>query len=507
MPLLSTFVFGSEKFGLTFDEFHPALYILNYPIYLYALCIVSGMCLAILTAAKYFKKRGIDPYDATIYALGIIPLGVLGARAYVYIFPWEGQVADWSTYWQFHNGGLGIYGGIIVGYIVVFVISQVKHQKFNRVVDCILPGVMLAQSMGRWGNFFNQEAYGNLITENYSTLPNWLEWITGCERHGFNGYAVWIDNLHSGFNEGWYQATFFYEAVCTFVGFLICVLILTRNKNYRFGWCAAFYGIYYGTVRLIIEGMRTDSLFLYVGTVQTDIKISQLVSICAIIGGIWTLTKIYRKEIHGLYKKLFANDYCEMKVSRWLLLALAVLLLGGSITLFAFGGYTNVLVGVALLLAGLYCGLGVWSICDRLQVYCPTCQKQVVDSKSWQTDYQKYLTSSIVYAVACVALVVFGSVSLVKWGIAQDIPNGVVLAVVCYALALCDAIFLLSPAIRKTLSADKTKVQVTANCDGCNSYGRVINLNKFLLFVFPPKKYAYYGLKGIKEWVDPETGK
>ena len=161
----------------------------------------------------------------------------------------------------------------------------------------------MAQSLGRWGNFSNQEAYGNLITADYNALPNFFEWINGGTRHGFNGYAVWIDGAHAGSaGAGWYQATFFYESVCTFLGFLICVLVLTRSKRYKLGWCAAFYGIYYGIVRLVIEGFRTDSLYLFVGHIETDIKISQLVSVFAIIFGVLTLTKIYRKEIHALYK-------------------------------------------------------------------------------------------------------------------------------------------------------------------------------------------------------------
>jgi len=89
------------------------------------------------------------------------------------------------------------------------------------------------------------------------------------------------------------------------VGFLICVLVLTRSKHYKLGWCSAFYGIYYGIVRLVIEGMRTDSLYLYIGTLETDIKISQLVSVLTITFGLWTLSRIYRKQLYAWYAKLF----------------------------------------------------------------------------------------------------------------------------------------------------------------------------------------------------------
>ena len=120
------------------------------------------------------------------YAIAIIPLGVLGARAYVYIFPWAGSVPDWSTYFNFRSGGLGIYGGVIVGYVVAYLLSKCKKQDFRIIVDCILPGVLLAQSIGRWGNFANQEAFGNLITTDYSAMPNFFEGINGGKVHGFN---------------------------------------------------------------------------------------------------------------------------------------------------------------------------------------------------------------------------------------------------------------------------------------------------------------------------------
>ncbi|MCM1533813.1 MAG: prolipoprotein diacylglyceryl transferase, partial [Corallococcus sp.] len=219
LNILASFIFGNKNFGLCLDNGHPYLSIFGLEIYLYAIIIVFGMCMAILTAGLYFKKRGYDPYDITIYALAVIPIGVLGARAYVYIFPWHGGSSDWSTYFQFRSGGLGIYGGVIMGYLAAAVCAKIKKQDFRIVVDSIMPGLFLAQSIGRWGNYFNEEAYGNLI-------ENLAPPVTESVLPHFNGYAVWIVNGNQG--TGWYQATFFYESVCTFLGFLICVLVLTR---------------------------------------------------------------------------------------------------------------------------------------------------------------------------------------------------------------------------------------------------------------------------------------
>ena len=501
--LSASMVWGSETFGYGTEYGRPAVFIFGLPIYVYALCIVTGMCVAILVSALYFKKRGYDPYDVTIYALVLIPFGVLGARAYVYIFPWEGQAANWSTYFQFRSGGLGIYGGVIMGYLSAYVLSKIKKQDFRIVTDSILPGVMIAQSIGRWGNFANQEAFGNLIVGDYTGLAHASSGIFA----RFNGYAVWIGTLGDNPSGGWYQATFFYESVCTFLGFLICVLLLTRSKRYKLGWCTAFYGIYYGIVRLIIEGMRTDSLFLWIGTRQTDIKISQLVSIFTIVLGVWTLTKIYRKELHALYKKMFRSDLDEMSKSRWILMALSIALLGVGVTMFALGGESKFIIGFFATALAVYSALGVWSLWDRMKLYCKSCKECHAPVETWQADRSKHYVAVICYATIVGLLLGFGMFSLIKWGIFDKVPNGIVLMVVCFATAIVLVVWKFVPEYKALASspADDTKGVTTVNC----SCGEVYNekLNKFLLFLFPPKVYINYGVDHLKPWVDPKPKK
>lgn len=497
----------SVRFGFGIaDNHNPALFLFGFPIYVYALCIVAGMCVAIGVSAYYFKKRGLDPYGITVYALVLIPFGVLGARLYVHIFPWAGQSANWSRFFDIRDGGLGIYGGVIFGYLSAWVLAKIKKHDFRIVTDSILPGVMIAQCIGRWGNFANQEAYGNLITTAYDGLAHAGSGIFS----RFNGYAVWIDSIHSGGQPGWYQATFFYESVCTLIGFLICVLVLTRSKRYKLGWCTAFYGIYYGIVRLVIEGLRSDSLFLYIGTVQTNIKISQLVSIFTIVMGVWLLTRIYRKQIHAVYKRLFKSDYDEMRKSRWILMGVSAAFLGVGIAMFVLSarsefGQSEFIAGFFATLIAVYAALGVWSLFDRLKLYCPNCHECHVSSEKWQTEHDKHLTATICYSVAVGALVVFGLFSLIKWGIVDDIPNGIVLFVACVLTAGAIALFKLLPEIKKLRSSDKVSATVDAHCDCGATY--TAKLNKFLLFVFPPKVYVDYGVENLKPWVDPDKGK
>ncbi len=514
--LLSIVTWRGMKFGFGPGENgnNPAIWLFNFPIYVYALCIVTGMCVAIAVAAYYFKKRGYDPYDVTVYALVLIPFGVIGARLYVYIFPWEGHLLDWSTIWDIRDGGLGIYGGVILGYVSAWVLSKIKKQDFRIVTDSILPGVMIAQSLGRWGNFANQEAYGRLITEAYSDLPHAASGIFS----RFNGYAVWID--HNWFSEvdpargGWYQATFFYESMCTLIGFLICVFVLTRSKRYRLGWCTAFYGIYYGVVRLIIEGLRTDSLYLYIGETQTNIKISQLVSVFTIILGVILLSNIYRKELHALYKKLFKSDYDEMKKSRWILLALSVALLGVGVAMFTLSalseyGQAELIVGFFATVGAVYCALGVWSLFDRIKLYCPDCRECHVPKERWQTPREQNYVAFLCYVTVSALIAGFGLFSLIKWGIVEGIANGIVLFVVCMATTAAFVVLKDVPlfkALAASSSEDDGKggsVRVVCEC-GKEYY---VKLNKFLLFVFPPKVYRDYSVANLKPWVDPDKEK
>ena len=502
--LLSVTVWLNMRFGFgDGPNGNPALYLFDFPIYVYALCIVTGMLFAILVSALYFKKRGYDPYDVAIYALVLIPIGVLGARAYVYIFPWEGETANWSTYFDFRSGGLGIYGGVILGFLSALVLSKIKKQDFRIVTDSILPGVLIAQSIGRWGNFANQEAFGNLISNSYDALKHANSGIFA----RFNGYGVWIGTLGDNPSGGWYQATFFYESVCTLLGFLICVLVLTRSKRYKLGWCTAFYGIYYGIVRLVIEGLRTDSLYLWIGSRQTDIKISQLVSIFTIVLGLWTLTKIYRKELHALYKKMFKNDLDEMSKSRWILLALSVALLGVGVTMFVLGGESKFIIGFFATLLSVYSALGVWSLFDRMKLYCKQCHECHVPTKDWQTDKQKHFVALICYSAVVGALVLFGLFSLIKWGIVDGIANGIVLTVACLLTAIALTVWKLLPEYKAFSVARKVEQTptTTANCNCGATYE--YKLNKFLLFIFPPKVYRDYGVENLKPWVDTERAK
>lgn len=322
----------------------PHITVFGVEIYYYAIIIVSGIAVAIALFAHFLKKNGYDPYDAVDYAVIVIPLAILGARLYFFMFPYDGQQSNWASFWKFRNGGLGIYGAVIVGYITAAVVARVKKQNFFQISDLIVPGLLIAQCIGRWGNFANQEAYGNMVTN-----PD-LQ---------FFPFAVFIDSKGA-----WFQATFFYESLCTGIGFII-VLLLMRSKKYRTGQLAAFYGIYYGIVRLAIESLRTDSLYLWVGGTNTGIKISQAVSVFTILFGLYRLAYIYRHELFKKYKQFFKSDEKEVKTSLILLVCLIAVAICLAVVFFVIGEANIVLVGGVLVVIALMMGCGVVINLDR----------------------------------------------------------------------------------------------------------------------------------------------
>lgn len=220
---------------------------------LYSVLIVIGICLALLIASREEKRLGL-PQDTVIdAALWVIPSGVIGARLYYVIFAWDTFAADPISILYVWQGGLAIYGAVIGGFLGVLLFAHKRKLHLGTLTDIIAPGLILAQALGRWGNYFNMEAYGVQITD-----PAWQ----------FFPAAVFIPSITGG---AWHMATFFYESMWNLIVF--AALMLSRKKMYRTGDTSLWYFLLYGTGRLVIEGLRTDSL--YAGS---TIRISQLLA-------------------------------------------------------------------------------------------------------------------------------------------------------------------------------------------------------------------------------------
>ena len=240
----------------------------------YAICIVTGLILAVYLAMKEAPRKRMIPDDILDFILIAFPLAILGARLYYVIFEWSyyGKHSLIEIF-QIWNGGLAIYGGLITGALVLYFFSQRRLINPVDFLDIAAPSVLIAQSIGRWGNFFNQEAYGAMV-KNLNYLPSFIR---------NNKY---IDGAHR-------QPTFLYESLWNILGFALLLILRRRPKFFRQGELAAFYLIWYGFGRMIIEGMRTDSL-MFLG-----VRVSQWLSAALILLGIGIM--IYQRKKQAPY--------------------------------------------------------------------------------------------------------------------------------------------------------------------------------------------------------------
>lgn len=220
----------------------------------YSVLILTGVLAAIGLVTLEQKRRGLPDDLAVDLALIVVPLGILGARLYYVIFSWEQYAGDLLSILQVWNGGLAIYGGVIGGALGVWLYHCRKKISLGVLVDCICPGLALAQAIGRWGNFFNMEAYGLPVTNTV-----------------FCFFPLAVNIPEDG---GWHMATFFYESMWDLGIFL--TLWLSRKKHRRDGDGFLWYLLLYGGGRLLIEGLRMDSLMSFTG----GVRVSQLLSLC-----------------------------------------------------------------------------------------------------------------------------------------------------------------------------------------------------------------------------------
>ena len=239
------------------------------PVHWYGIIIASAMVLAVFLAVNEGQKRGIK--EDTIYDLLLwgLPLALICARLYYVIFQWQYYRVYPSEIYRIWDGGIAIYGGLIGAFIVVLVLC--KHQEISAwlMLDVVAPTVILAQGIGRWGNFVNQEAHGRATSRFFLQSLHLPEWIINQMR--INGV--------------YYQPTFLYESVWDILGFILLVSLRHRLHLFKQGEIFLAYLIWYALGRFFIEGMRTDSLML--GALRVSQWLSLLLFIGAIIVGVW----------------------------------------------------------------------------------------------------------------------------------------------------------------------------------------------------------------------------
>ena len=247
----------------------------NFHIYWYSVLIATGIIIGLYLLLKEASKQNISKDTIIDIAFYTIIWGIIGARIYYVIFNIKPYLSNPLSILYVWEGGLAIYGGIIGGLITLAYQTKKKNIALGKLTDMIVPSLILAQAIGRWGNFFNQEAHGGIVT---------LEFLKKIHIPNFIIKGMYI-------NGNYYHPTFLYESLWCLLGFILLVIIRRLLKNSKDGTLTFIYLIWYGIGRFFIEGLRTDSLYLGI------FRISQIVSIVIIIIGIIGLIYNKRKEV------------------------------------------------------------------------------------------------------------------------------------------------------------------------------------------------------------------
>ena len=234
-----------------------------FTIHFYGLIIALGLILAVLYACRRSKQFGITEDDLLDGVLWVTPFAVLCARAYYCIFSWAHYADNPISILYIWEGGLAIYGGVLGAAIGVTVFCKIKDIKLPTMLDLVSLGFLIGQSMGRWGNFFNREAFG---AETTSFLRMGL----------LNGYTGEVT---------YYHPTFFYESAWNFVGLLL-LHHFSKKRQYD-GQVALLYVAWYGLGRTFIEGLRTDSL--YWGPFRVSQLLAAVSCAAAVVVLLWNL--------------------------------------------------------------------------------------------------------------------------------------------------------------------------------------------------------------------------
>lgn len=225
----------------------------------YGILITTGIILAFIVVQKEMVKRGMHPDFLTDLLIWAVPISIISARIYYVIFTWDSYKDNPIDMIKIWEGGIAIHGALIGAFLTTYFYTKRRGISFWKVVDIAVPGILIGQIIGRWGNFINQEAHGGPVSQKFlenTWIPDWI-----MNQMTIGGVT--------------YHPTFLYESLWNVVG-LIIILFLRRIRLKR-GEMFFFYLTWYSIGRFFIEGMRTDSLY------GGDLRAAQIVSIIAIV--------------------------------------------------------------------------------------------------------------------------------------------------------------------------------------------------------------------------------
>lgn len=239
----------------------------------YGIIIGVGILCGYLLACYCAKREEISSETVIDFLLYALIFSIIGARMYYVIFSWDYYKENPLQIFNLRGGGLAIYGGVIAAFLTLYVYTRVKKLSFFRMADCCVPGLVLGQAIGRWGNFFNCEAFGG-YSDGFLSM-----WIL--KSKVYSGYITEELNSHTVMYQGaeyiQVHPTFLYESMWN-LSVVVILLLAHRKKQFDGQICLMYLGLY-GLGRVWIEGLRTDQLILG----STGIPVSQLLSACLVV--------------------------------------------------------------------------------------------------------------------------------------------------------------------------------------------------------------------------------
>lgn len=260
-----------------FPDFKTLIAIGPVTITWYAVFILTGAMLAYGVSIRTLKKWGYDTALFEDFFIYMLPIGILGARLYYVAFEWEMYASDPIRIFYIWEGGLAIHGGILAATLFGLWYFHKHAVDGLRIMDAIFPNVLIAQAIGRWGNFMNQEAFGRVVSEAYyDHFP------------GFIKQQMYIQGQYR-------EPTFLYESMANLLGWFLISVIYKKFGRKKRGDLAFAYISWYGVVRFWIESMRTDALML------GPLKIAQVVSLIGVVAGLLGILGVWNKVFKNIW--------------------------------------------------------------------------------------------------------------------------------------------------------------------------------------------------------------
>lgn len=256
-------------------------------IYWYGILYAMGFLVALVLALRQAERYNLSKDDILDIFLAAIPLSVVGSRLYYVAFSWEKYADNLLRVFDLRDGGLAFYGGVLAGILALFLVGRAKKITLRHLMDFFVPYLALGQAIGRWGNFFNQEAFGV-----YTDLPWGM--ISEGTRH-------YLQAMNYPYANSPVHPTFLYESLGNILIFI--VLLHIRSNSKISGETTAWYLATYGVLRYFTEGLRTDSLFIG----SSDVRVSQLLSMLMFLTALLYLIIHYRRA-HNSEEQVSAFD-------------------------------------------------------------------------------------------------------------------------------------------------------------------------------------------------------